>query len=323
MPVTETYNASGNREDLTDILTRVAPEDTPILAMAKKRKSSATLTRWQVDTLDDPSTEGIPEGSDVSSYEDAAEDRAELSNRQQTTRRSWRVSRDQEASDPAGVPSEVKNAIAKKLIEVKRDIECTIASGNDLSAGSSGVARQCRGLFKWIDTSPGSDVPALYRTPAASIVSQNGDPTEEQFNNMCQEVYDQGGRFDKFICGSALRRVISGYEGHAKTQLTAGLSEKKLTNTISIYETDFGPVAIINSHFLNTTTTPGSVSLANAGKNDGLLFPMNSIAISWLRPLANEPLPDLGGGKRGMVEGSYTLMITNPLTFGKTENTAS
>jgi hypothetical protein len=40
-----------NREDLTDVLTILAPEETPILSSANKEKASATFVEWTVDSL--------------------------------------------------------------------------------------------------------------------------------------------------------------------------------------------------------------------------------------------------------------------------------
>ena len=56
---TNTGSAVSNREDLTDVLTILAPEETPILSSADKKKASATFVEWTVDTLAAPSTAGI------------------------------------------------------------------------------------------------------------------------------------------------------------------------------------------------------------------------------------------------------------------------
>jgi hypothetical protein len=56
---------SSNREDLTDVLTILAPEETPILSSANKQKASSTFVEWTVDSLAGPSTAPIREGADV------------------------------------------------------------------------------------------------------------------------------------------------------------------------------------------------------------------------------------------------------------------
>jgi hypothetical protein len=42
-----TTAAIGNREDLSDIIYRISPTDTPLLNMAPKAKATATLHEWQ------------------------------------------------------------------------------------------------------------------------------------------------------------------------------------------------------------------------------------------------------------------------------------
>ena len=77
-------SAVSNREELTDVLTILAPEETPVLSSASKQKSSATFTEWTVDALAAPSTAGVSEGSDVTAFTDQFAGRARLGNYVQT-----------------------------------------------------------------------------------------------------------------------------------------------------------------------------------------------------------------------------------------------
>ena len=60
---TNTGSAVSNREDLTDVLTILAPEETPVLSSASKQKASATFAEWTVDKLNAPVTTGVSEGA--------------------------------------------------------------------------------------------------------------------------------------------------------------------------------------------------------------------------------------------------------------------
>ena len=51
-----TGSAVSNREDLMDVLTILAPEETPILSSASKSRANATYVEWTVDSLSDVST---------------------------------------------------------------------------------------------------------------------------------------------------------------------------------------------------------------------------------------------------------------------------
>ena len=68
--VTGQGSAISNREDLTDVLSILAPEETPILSTAQKSGASSTFVEWSVDKLADPSTAGVSEGADVTAFTD-------------------------------------------------------------------------------------------------------------------------------------------------------------------------------------------------------------------------------------------------------------
>jgi hypothetical protein len=110
-----------NREDLTDVLTILAPEETPILSSANKKGASATKVEWTVDSLSAPSTAGIREGLDVTTFTDQFAGRARLGNRIQKFRRDYMVSDLQEAVDSVG-PAKIAQAEAKALRELKRAV---------------------------------------------------------------------------------------------------------------------------------------------------------------------------------------------------------
>jgi hypothetical protein len=166
---TNTGSGVSNREDLTDVLTILAPEETPILSSANKQRASATFVEWTVDSLSAPSTAGIPEGADVTAFTDQFAGRAKLGNRVQKFRRDYMVSDMQEAVDSVG-PAKIAQAEAKAIRELKRDVEATIAGTQDSATeNGAGTANALRGLGDWLDSAGPADVPATFRTPADSI----------------------------------------------------------------------------------------------------------------------------------------------------------
>ena len=62
----DSYDAIGNREDLTDIITVVAQELTPLMSkIAGTVKATARLHEWQTDDLDTAADNAKVEGDDV------------------------------------------------------------------------------------------------------------------------------------------------------------------------------------------------------------------------------------------------------------------
>ena len=53
--------AAANREDLSDLLTIVTPEETPLVSGAAKLNARATLTEWNMDILRNPRFAGKEE----------------------------------------------------------------------------------------------------------------------------------------------------------------------------------------------------------------------------------------------------------------------
>mgnify|MGYP003129633829 CR=1 FL=1 len=91
--VTGTGSAISNREDLLDVLTILAPEETPVLSSLNKQGASSTFVEWTVDSLSAPSSDGISEGADVTAFDDKFAGRARLGNYVQKFRHSYLCSK--------------------------------------------------------------------------------------------------------------------------------------------------------------------------------------------------------------------------------------
>ncbi len=309
-------SAVSNREDLLDVLTILAPEETPVLSSAPKSKASATFVEWTVDSLAAPVTTGVAEGSDVTAFTDKFAGRARLGNYVQKFRRDFMVSDLQNAVDSVG-PAKIAQAEAKAVREIKRDIEATLQSNNDRSVEDGGsTVYGLRGLGDWIDSAGPSDVPAAYRTPAASI-SASGAVTETVFNNLITSIYRVTGTTNSLtlVADTALRRVISDY---ARTSGSSDYSVRQVTYNgevstiklaVEMYESDHGMVSIVN---MNPDCAPDT-----SNKDTGYLINPDYYGVAELISLGSTRLPNLGGGDRGYVDCTMTLLVKHPGAHGK------
>lgn len=309
-------SAVSNREDLLDVLTILAPEETPVLSSAPKSKASATFVEWTVDSLSAPVTTGVAEGSDVTAFTDKFAGRARLGNYVQKFRRDFMVSDLQNAVDSVG-PAKIAQAEAKAVREIKRDIEATLMSNNDRSVEDGGsTVYGLRGLGDWIDSAGPSDVPAAYRTPAASI-SASGAVTETAFNNLITSIYRVTGTTNSLtlVADTALRRVISDY---ARTSGSSDYSVRQVTYNgevstiklaVEMYESDHGMVSIVN---MNPDCAPDT-----SNKDTGYLINPDYYGVAELISLGSTRLPNLGGGDRGYVDCTMTLLVKHPGAHGK------
>jgi hypothetical protein len=312
-----------NREDLTDVLSILAPEETPILSSLNKQKANATFVEWTVDSLADPLTAGIREGADVGTFTDKFAGRARLGNYVQKFRRDFQVSDLQEAVDSVG-PAKIAQAEAKSIRELKRDIEATLASANDRAVeDGSSTAYALRGLGDWLDSAGPSDVPAGFRTPAASIYTAAEAAAtefgEEALNDIITSIFEQTGSTNDLmlIADTGLRRVIadfartSGSSDNSVRNVNFDGGSGQITLRVDMYESDHGMVSIVNG---NPSCMPNfGGSTANSS---GYLINPEYAGIHELIALGSTRLPNQGGGERGYVDCALTLGVYHPQAHG-------
>jgi hypothetical protein len=328
MPTATTYNNNAlNREDILDTLTRIEPEDTPLYSSLKKGvKPGAVYLQWPVDTLQDVSTSVIGEGTDIASFEDHTDERALLGNYPSIQVKSWKVSDLQTMVDVAGVGNEVAEAKMKKLKELKRNIAARV--GGDFDAVATGPNYEARGLGEWIKATAQTvdPVPAAYRTPSASInTTAMASLAETDINDVLTSVYKQGGNRanGNVYCGPSFKRAVSNFSritgtNHRTYQVTEDAKSKKITLNVTMYEGDFGTIALIPDLFLGYgASTTETIRGARAYYIDPEL-----ISVPMFEAPYHTELEDAGGGPRGFFKAIYTVCVKSPLGLGKWAATA-
>ena len=312
------YNVAGNREDLSDILTILEPESTPLTSMANKATASGTFFEVQVDDLSTASFDGVNEGEDVTSFDNKAANRARIGNYVQKFRRTYATSDIQEIVNTAGVASEFANAESKAVREIKRDMEAAFCSAQDRQADSgAGSPYKTRGMFKFLGVGgQPSDIPAFAQNVANDTT---GTQTETTFNSVLQELYEAngmpGGQLT-LIAGPTLKKEISDFSRQAggagfAYQVTQPAESKKITLSVNFYEGDFGNIAIIPSTLLNRTS--GSATIDG---DAGLLIDPDYVAIHTLKAESNTELENQGGGRRGFADIICGLACHSPKAHG-------
>ena len=317
---TNTGSGVSNREDLTDVLTILAPEETPILSSANKERASATNVEWTVDSLSAPQTAGIAEGADVTAFTDQFAGRARLGNRVQKFRRDYMVSDLQEAVDSVG-PAKIAQAEAKAIRELKRDVEATLAGTQDSAVeDGAGTANALRGLGDWIDSAGPADVPAAFRTPAASIVDVTDDVfAESELNGLISSIFKVTGTSDNLmlVADTALRTDISdfarigGVSGDSVRNVNYDGNSGSIKLSVDLYQSDHGIVSVVNANPDCMPTQAGQAGMA------GYVVNPEYYGVHELIPMGSTRLPNLGGGERGFVDCALTLGVYHPGAHGK------
>jgi len=161
------------------------------------------------------------------------------------------------------------------------------ATGADQVGGGqyrlvTGVATNTLTVAAW-DVVPAATVLyAVYAVPAAL--------SETTINDAFEACYNQGGSPDTVHAPTKQKRAISGFASNIR-RLTA--DAQALTNSIDIYESDFGRHAVKTNRWMPA----GSLAVLESGQ----------FAAAYLRPVRAEELARLGSSRRFMIESAVTL----------------
>ena len=137
-----TYTAIGNREDLSDVIYRIDPTDTPFISGVERETATAVNHEWQTQALASVDTSNaVLEGDDATT--DAATPTIRLGNICQISDKVARVSGTQQAVDHAGRDDELEYQEMLKGLELKRDMESILVGTNQVkNAGNTTTARR-------------------------------------------------------------------------------------------------------------------------------------------------------------------------------------
>lgn len=289
----QTYQAVGNREDLTDVIYRIAPTDVPFMSGIGKNKAKNTLHEWQTQDLAAAGNNAQVEGDDATA--DAATPTVRLNNRTQISRKTVIVSGTQgDGMDPAGRKQELAYQISLKGLELKRDMEFALTQNTTTVTGSSTVARQLRGLEGWVatncDLGAGGAAPN-YNTNTAPTDGTQRAFTEAQLKNVIQLAWAQGGKPNVVMLGGTQKQTFSTFQGNS-TRFDKG-EDRNLTAAIDVYESDFGAIKAVPNRFQRARTA--------------FVLELGRWKVSYLRPMRTTPLAKTGDAEKRMLITEYTL----------------
>jgi len=319
-----TATTSGNREDKTNILALLAPQETPFFSLiAKETPATAMLTDWQNDDLPNPTFGGQEEGKDFSQFDDKSKERETLENRQERFVQTYKVSKEQQAVSTAGVPSEIANSQAKCDTVLKNSIEAALCSDQVRQKGSGAQKSRLEGMGKLSDPN-NANIPAAYRTPAASIV-QTSSLTEDTYRAGLQSRFEVAGKRGNLmqINGTVVQNKVTDFtrtEGTTTAKpftVNVDMAQKSLTLSVMHYNSDYGVIDHVVSLF------NGRVSgqpFDDQAKERAYCFSPEMYEVRYLVRPGTEELEDGGGGARGFTDAILTLIAENMRDIVKFQN---
>ena len=331
-------STSSAREDLADYIAIVDAKSTPFVSQAPKGRDIGNMQfSWQVDNYGAPVLAGVVDGTDVTvaSASNPVVNRTRLNNYGQAFRRDLRIGFIAETQDVAGVTDELANGIAKKLVEIKRDMESTFLCTNQAAQADNGTNPYLTGsMGNWLNNTNASNIGACASGSPFLPVSGAIDTTasasfvEATAQNVLTAIYSATGTFRDYDCilGTTLKRAFtnltaSGTTTTANSSTIAAtsvrtfnqdLSSDTFKASIDLFEGDFGRLILHPTTFLG-----GKNSTAlSAQAFKGYVIPMDMVEVRYAKLPQVKNLPDAGGGPARLVEAIAGLVVKNPSGFG-------
>lgn len=292
----QTYALKGLREDLSDVIYSIAPDDTPFLSACKKVKASGTLHEWQTDTLRASGTNAHVEGDDTTATPRSATVR--LGNYAQIFKDAVITSGTADAVDAAGRAKEMAYQVVKASKEHKLDIEKALFDNQAKVAGNGTTARRLAGAVAFIATNVEMGATGVNPAGDGSNARTDGTArafTQVLFDSAMEKAWLQGGKVDTVYLSSKQMGIALGFTGNNNQRNTTKKNE--VTKLLDVYMTPWGTVEFVPSR-------------ENRAK-DVLLVQSDKWHVAQLRPTKNEPLAKTGDSEKRQIITELTLVACN------------
>src|SRR2546430_10573139 len=208
-----TTAAIGNREDLSDVIYRIDPTDTPFISGCERETAEATNHEWQTQALAAAAQNSQAEGDDV--VADAVTVTVRLGNICQISRKAASVSGSQRAVQHAGREDELDYEMNLKGLELKRDMEFVLIGQN--IAKASADPRKTAGVINWIKSNTvkgagGADPAAADGTGTRTDGTQTAF-LEPALKTVLNSIWVAGGKPDTVYTGAFNQQQFSTFTG--------------------------------------------------------------------------------------------------------------
>lgn len=300
-----TSTAVGEREDLSDVITRIDPDETPVFSALRKEAGNAVFVEWQVQELAAASATNYQnEGADATF--DTPTATARFGNYMQISQKDAAVSGTLDAVDKAGRAKETAYQKVLKGLELRRDIEKSLHSD---TARSGSDPRKAGSLSTWITnvsvgtggaapTGDGTDVPTGGTDRALAL---------SQIDDAMQAAYEDGGQPNMLVVSPAKKVAFSDLNGGsvATNQINyTAPREAAIVGSVSLYLSDFGQLDVVIDRF--------------ASNDRVFLLDSDYASICTLsgRNFNVQPMAKTGDAEKFQIVTEWTLKVSAPKAHG-------
>ncbi len=312
--VANTYQSAqikGIKEDLSDVIYNITPDDTPFYSACKKTKAKNTLVEWQTDTLRSSGVNAHVEGDETAFA--AATPTVRLNNRTQIFKDAVIIADTDEGLSKAGRAKEMAYQTLKIAREQKLDIEKALFANQAADAGNdSTTPRLLAGLGAWVktntnfDDTSGAD-PVTIGTTARTDSSATRDFDEDDFNTVMQSIWTSGGNPDRVYLSPTNMNEALSFTGGGNSRRNIDAAKETVYNSVDVYVTPWGTV-----EFTPSREVRGS---------DVYILQSDMWEVGVLRGTKNTELAKTGDATKRQVVTELTLCSKNEASSGLVADT--
>lgn len=315
--ITNTFqstSAVGNREELSDVVSRITPEDTPIYSMIEKVKFKTTHPEWETDDLAAPAANINLEGDEYTFGATTPPER--LGNHTQILRKEGIISRTQDKTDEAGNVQKVKYQKLKKGVELRKDVEFSIV---DTNASVGGATRESGSLSTWLETNVDRGATGANGgfNSGTGLTQAPTNGTQRAFtktimDDVMQQGYTSGANFRHVFTSPYVKSVFVTFMSDTNVaQFRYAASSGKNNSIVAnadVYEGPFGKVMIHPNRVMS-----GSAGLA---RNVFFVDP-EYLQWGWFDKIHEDKnLAKTGDAKKFVLIGEGALKVSNEKGLG-------
>lgn len=302
------YSAVGIREDLSNVIYNISPEETPFIANIARENVKNTYFEWQTDALSAASASNAAlEGDDISSFQ-AVTPTARVGNYTQISTKNVIISGTLEAVDKAGRRSELTYQLAKMGAELKRDMESALLANQAAVAGNTTTARRTAGLPAWLTSNTSFGVGGADPTVGSTPTAARTDGTQRAFTEtllkeVVAEVWTSGGTPKMLMVGAFNKQAASAFSGIATKfrDVPAG-QQAQIIGAADVYVSDFGTINIVPNRFQRA--------------RDAFVVDPEYASLAILRPIQQTELAKTGDAEKRLMLVEYGLKVSNQAAHG-------
>ena len=299
----DSFDAVGIREDLSDIIYNISPEETIFLSKCGKTTARNTLTEWQTDSLRASAANAHIEGDATTAEARTATTR--LGNYTQIFKNAVVVPDTDEGLNKAGRAKEIAYQTLKIAKEQKLDIEKALFDNNARAAGSSTAARELAGAPVWLTTNTVAGSGGADATGDGSDARTDGTQaafSQANFDTVMQSIWVAGGKPDTVYLSAFQMNVALGFTGNNNQRSAVQAGDEKVIKSLAVYVTPWG-----------------SIEFAPSRENrsrDVFIMQDNMWEVATLRGTKNVALAKTGDNTTRQVVTELTLCAKNEAANG-------